>query len=103
MQTLAIHTRLKADRIAEYERVHAVIPVELDQALRRAGVSSWKIWRSGRDLFHWVQVEDIDAMRASLAGASADQRWQKLIAPLLEPVPGGDELPLVWELPVMAP
>lgn len=100
MQTLAIHTRLKPDRIADYERIHAVIPVELDVALRAAGVTEWKIWRSGQDLFHWVQVEDVDAMRRSLADAPADQRWQELITPLLEPVAGGDELPLVWELPL---
>jgi L-rhamnose mutarotase len=99
MQTLAIHTRLKADRIDDYERIHAVIPADLDTALREAGVSNWKIWRSGQDLFHWVQVEDVDAMRASLADAPADQRWQELIAPLLEPVTGGEELRLVWELP----
>ncbi len=103
METLAIHTRLKQDRIAEYERVHAVIPAGLDAALRLAGVMQYKIWRSGQDLFHWVQVEDVAAMRVSLANAPADRHWQELINSLLEPVVGGDELPLVWELPATAP
>ena len=34
MQTVALHTRLKAGCEAEYERVHEVIPPELDTALR---------------------------------------------------------------------
>ena len=52
MQTIALHTRLKAGREAEYERVHAVIPPDLDAALREAGVHEWRIWRDGQDLFH---------------------------------------------------
>ncbi|MEP6478398.1 MAG: L-rhamnose mutarotase [Rhodoglobus sp.] len=99
MQTVAIHTRLKAEAIDEYEAVHAVIPPELDSALRRAGVKSWKIWRSGQDLFHWVEVESWDAMEASLATEPADIAWQPRIALLLEAGAGGANLPLVWELP----
>jgi L-rhamnose mutarotase len=98
MQTIALHTRLKADKVEEYEAVHAVIPPGLDSALRRAGVKSWRIWRSGQDLFHWVEVEDLVAMQASLATEPADQDWQSRIALLLEAESEG-ELPLVWELP----
>lgn len=98
MQTITLHTRLKADTIEEYESVHAVIPPGLDSALRRAGVKSWRIWRSGQDLFHWVEVEDLVAMQASLATEPADQDWQSRIAQLLEAESEG-ELPLVWELP----
>lgn len=98
MQTIALHTRLKADKVEEYESVHAVIPPGLDSALRRAGVKSWRIWRSGQDLFHWVEVEDLAVMQASLATEPADQAWQPRIALLLEAESAG-ELPLVWELP----
>ena len=42
---MALHTRLKTGKEAEYESVHAVIPPELDTALREAGVHSWRIWR----------------------------------------------------------
>nr|WP_212553968.1 L-rhamnose mutarotase [Tsukamurella paurometabola] len=42
-ETITLHTRLKAGAEAEYDRVHAAIPADLDGALRAAGVRSWRI------------------------------------------------------------
>ena len=66
MQRIALHTRLAPGKEEEYEKVHAVIPADLDQALREAGVHTWRIWRDGRDLFHVVEVDDYQHMRAYL-------------------------------------
>jgi L-rhamnose mutarotase len=103
MQRIALHTRLAPGREAEYERVHAVIPPDLDAALREAGVHSWRIWRDGPDLFHVVEVDDYRAMRRFLAEHPANVPWQARMAHLLE-VPddysGADTgLHQVWELP----
>ena len=103
MQRIALHTRLAPGKEAEYEKVHAVIPTELDAALREAGVRSWRIWRSGRDLFHVVEVEDYRQMRAYLRDHPANVPWQARMAKLLEvedDYSGGDMgIPLVWEMP----
>ncbi|MBB5892190.1 L-rhamnose mutarotase [Kutzneria kofuensis] len=103
METVALHTRLKPGREADYEAVHAVIPDELDSALREAGVHSWRIWRSGRDLFHLVEVEDYAAMRAFLAEHPANVPWQARMAELLEvqdDYSGSEpDVKLVWALP----
>ncbi|WP_158887773.1 L-rhamnose mutarotase [Amycolatopsis anabasis] len=103
MQRVALHTRLKPGQEAEYERVHAVIPPELDAALRAAGVRAWRIWRDGLDLFHVVEVEDYRAMRRALAAHPANVAWQARMAELLdvEDDYSGDDsgLGLVWELP----
>jgi L-rhamnose mutarotase len=103
MQRIALHTRLKPGREADYERVHAVIPADLDAALREAGVHSWEIWRSGLDLFHLVEVDDYQAMRRKLASHPANVPWQARMAELLdvEDDYSGDDLglPKVWELP----
>jgi L-rhamnose mutarotase len=103
MQRIALHTRLAPGKEAEYEQVHAVIPAELDAALREAGVRSWRIWRSGRDLFHVVEVEDYRHMRAYLRDHPANLPWQARMAKLLEvedDYSGGDMgIPLVWEMP----
>ncbi|HEX2132975.1 MAG TPA: L-rhamnose mutarotase [Actinophytocola sp.] len=100
---VALHTRLKPGKEAEYERAHAVIPADLDVALRDAGVSSWRIWRDGLDLFHVVEVEDYAAMRHALREHPANQRWQARMAELLDvedDYSGTDTgLGLVWELP----
>ena len=100
---VALHTRLRPGREAEYEQVHSVIPGDLEVALRNAGVSSWRIWRDGLDLFHVLEVEDYQAMRHALRDHPANVPWQERMAALLD-VPddysGTDTgLTLVWELP----
>ena len=66
-ETIALHTRLKPGAAEEYEMAHANIPAELVAVLRDAGVLNWRIWRSGEDLFHLVDVRDYQAMRHALA------------------------------------
>ena len=46
---IALHTRVRADRVEEYERAHREVPAELTGAIRAAGVECWTIWRSGTD------------------------------------------------------
>jgi L-rhamnose mutarotase len=84
METIALHTFLKAGREADYDRIHATIPAELDAALRAAGVHQWRIWRDGRDLFHVVDCDDYKAMRAALRDHPANIPWQARMAELLE-------------------
>jgi L-rhamnose mutarotase len=83
--------------------VHAVIPRELDDALRDAGVTTWRIWRDGQDLFHVVECEDYRAMRAHLREHPANVPWQARMDELLDVADdyGGTDrgLGLVWELP----
>ncbi|WP_067485441.1 L-rhamnose mutarotase [Actinomadura hibisca] len=103
MDRIALRTRLRPGREADYDRVHATIPDDLDAALREAGVHSWRIWRDGRDLFHVVEVEDYQRMRDHLRDHPANVPWQAAMAELLEvedDYSGGDTgVPLVWELP----
>lgn len=100
---IALHTRLKAGREEDYERIHATIPPELDARLRATGVRSWRIWRSGRDLFHLVEVDDYRAMRSALSDDPVNVVWQGRMAELLEvedDYSGTDAgIPLVWQLP----
>ncbi|MFI7276911.1 L-rhamnose mutarotase [Streptomyces sp. NPDC049879] len=101
-QRVAVHTRLKAGKEAEYDRVHAAIPPELAERLRAAGVLDWRIWRSGRELFHEIEVTDYRAMRTALADDPVNLAWQARMAELLdvEDDYSGDDtvLPLVWSL-----
>jgi L-rhamnose mutarotase len=103
VQRVALHTRLRPGKEREYERVHAVIPADLDAALRQAGVHTWRIWRSGTDLFHVLEVEDYQAMRQALRDHPANAPWQARMAQMLaveDDFSGTDSgLPLVWELP----
>ena len=102
-ETIALHTRLKPGAAEAYESAHATIPEELVAALRSAGVLNWRIWRSGADLFHLVEVQDYQGMRHALADHPANVAWQERMSTLLavqDDYSGNDlGIPKVWELP----
>lgn len=102
-ETVVLHTRLKPGAAQAYADEHAAIPAELVAALKDAGVANWRIWRSGLELIHVVEVEDYKAMRRDLAQHPVNLAWQARMAELLEiedDYSGNDSgIPLVWELP----
>lgn len=106
-ETIALHTRLKPGAEQDYDRIHAVIPEDLDAALREAGVRSWRIWRDGRELFHLVEADDYQAMRRFLADHPANVPWQAQMGELLEVEDdySGDDrgIKQVWALPETGP
>lgn len=101
---IALHTKVRADRVEEYEAAHREVPEELTAAIRAAGASEWTIWRSGTDLFHVLEVEDYPAMIAALEKLPVNIAWQARMTELLEVVhdysAGGADasLPVVWKL-----
>ncbi|MBV8749549.1 MAG: L-rhamnose mutarotase [Candidatus Eremiobacteraeota bacterium] len=104
MQRVALHTRLKAGREEEYERIHREIPPDLDALLRASGVHAWSIYRHGRDLFHVVDCDDYAAFLRATNDHPVNRAWQARMADLLEVVHDygdaeGNTLPLVWSLP----
>ncbi|MER7408298.1 L-rhamnose mutarotase [Streptomyces sp. NPDC000070] len=102
---VALHTKVRADRVADYEAAHREVPVELTDAIRAAGATSWTIWRSGTDLFHVLECEDYARLLAELEKLPVNVAWQARMAELLDVVhdysgEGADAgLPVVWELP----
>ncbi|MEU6140747.1 L-rhamnose mutarotase [Streptomyces sp. NPDC047081] len=102
---VALHTKVRADRIAEYEAAHREVPKELTDAIRTAGATSWTIYRSGTDLFHVLECEDYARLLSELEKLPVNIAWQARMAELLDVVhdysdEGADAgLPVVWELP----
>lgn len=102
---IALHTRVRADRIEEYEAAHREVPAELTAAIRAAGAHSWSIWRSGTDLFHLVECEDYARLLAELEQLPVNVVWQARMAALLDVVHDYSSegaaagLPEVWRLP----
>lgn len=114
---VALHTRVRADRVTEYDAAHREVPVELTDAIRAAGATSWTIWRwgsprasgaergGGTDLFHVLECEDYARLLAELEKLPVNMAWQARMAELLDVVhdysaEGAESgLPVVWELP----
>ncbi|MCP2328948.1 L-rhamnose mutarotase [Hamadaea flava] len=101
---VALHTRVRADRIAEYEAAHQEVPPELVAAIRDSGAREWTIWRSGTDLFHLIEVDDYAAMIDRLAALPVNIAWQARMAELLDVAHDYSSdaaeaaLPVVWQL-----
>lgn len=101
---VALHTKVRADRIAEYEAAHRDVPEELTTAIRAAGATAWTIWRSGTDLFHLVDCEDYARLIAELEKLPVNVAWQARMDQLLDVAhdytSDGAEagLPIAWEL-----
>ncbi|GAQ67525.1 L-rhamnose mutarotase [Streptomyces scabiei] len=113
---VAPHTKVRADRVEEYEAAHREVPEELTTAIRVAGVNEWTIWRwrspraseaergGGSDLFHLLEVEDYAAMIAEPERLPVNIAWQARTAELLDVVHdysaegSGAGLPVGWEL-----
>ncbi|MFC4535498.1 L-rhamnose mutarotase [Sphaerisporangium dianthi] len=101
MQRLAMRTRLRPGAEETYDREHASIPADLEAEMREAGVHSWKIWRDGLDLFHYIEVEDYAVLQEKLDRSAANAAWQVQMNRLLD---GGGFDPsslgmrMVWEM-----
>ncbi|GAA2983332.1 L-rhamnose mutarotase [Streptomyces drozdowiczii] len=101
---IALHTRVRADRVAEYEAAHREVPPELTDAIRAAGAGSWTIWRSGTDLFHLIECDDYARLLAELERLPVNVAWQARMDALLDvahdySAEGAEAgLPVVWEL-----
>ncbi|MER5495798.1 MULTISPECIES: L-rhamnose mutarotase [unclassified Streptomyces] len=101
---IALHTKVRADRIEEYEAAHREVPAELTEAIRAAGATSWTIWRSGTDLFHVIDCEDYAALLARLEKLPVNVAWQARMDQLLDVAHDYSSdgaqagLPVAWEL-----
>ena len=104
MERIMLHTRLAPGMEEAYERVHARIPDELDELLRESGVHAWRIYREGRDLFHYVEVDDYATFLRATADHPVNVAWQQRMQQFLEVAHDyhraqSNQLKAVWELP----
>jgi L-rhamnose mutarotase len=101
---VALHTRIRPGRVAEYEAAHREVPEELTAAIGSAGVTAWTIWRSGLDLFHVIDCDDYQTVLARLERLPVNVAWQARMDELLEvshdysAAGGAAGLPIAWDL-----
>jgi L-rhamnose mutarotase len=87
--------RVKPDRIDEYVEAHARVWPEMLDALRRAGIRNYSIFRDGTTVFGYFEADDLERASEYLAAQEVSARWQDAMAELLEErVPDGGPPPL---------
>ena len=69
---------------AEYKRRHDEIWPEMAAALRAAGIRNYSIFLHGATLFAYLEVDDLERMRRSLAQDATNARWQEYMRGMID-------------------
>ena len=77
MQRIGFRLAVKPDRLDEYKRIHREVWPDLLADISAAGIRNYSIFARGPELFGYLECDDWDAARASLAGSDANRRWQE--------------------------
>jgi L-rhamnose mutarotase len=82
--------RVRPDRIADYERLHAEAWPGVLATIRASNIRNYSIFRHGELLFAYFEYVG-DAYEADMAKIAADpvtQEWWRLTDAMQEPLPG---------------
>src|SRR5437660_11781010 len=77
---VGLHTRLRPGAEERYEEYHRAVWPDVLQAIRRAGITRYVIFRDGLDLFHFIECKDCDRAMAEIAQDATSMRWEAEIA-----------------------
>ena len=80
---------IKAEEIAEYERIHENIWPTVASTLKRANIQNYSIFRYGNLLFAYMEYTGTDYERdmALISEDPETQRWWKITAPMQVQLP----------------
>ena len=82
MERVCFLGRVRADRLAEYRRRHAIVWPEMLDALRTAGWSNYSLFLTDDGLVvGYLETGDYAAALARMAGTDVNKRWQADMAP----------------------
>ena len=89
-QRSAFVLKVRPDKIDQYVEAHRAVWPEMLEALRRAGIRNYSIFRHGSEVFGYFESDDLEAAGAYMASQEVNARWQDEMASLLEDrVPDG--------------
>jgi L-rhamnose mutarotase len=80
---------IKAEEIAEYERIHENIWPTVASTLKRANIQNYSIFRYGNLLFAYMEYTGTDYEKdmALISEDPETQRWWKITAPMQVQLP----------------
>ncbi|MDE0306916.1 MAG: L-rhamnose mutarotase [Albidovulum sp.] len=68
----------------EYRKRHDEIWPEMLDALRKAGIRNYNIFRHGLTLFGYFETDDLAATREALANDPVNARWAEWMGPIMK-------------------
>ncbi|TKG71690.1 L-rhamnose mutarotase [Prauserella endophytica] len=109
MRATSQRWHIRAGLEQEYMTRHASVWPELERLFHELGVTEYRLYRFGRDVFAHMRVDDYDHFIRGYAESEVAQRWEDEFASLIElpnadPETGWPESgELVWALPAPHP
>lgn len=100
MQRIAFRMRIVLGAEEEYQRRHQHVWPEMLAELKAAGCRNYSIFRSGLELFAYLEVDDLDDYRSYLTRSEVAARWEAHMSDILirEVDPATDFPPLLPEV-----
>lgn len=90
MERACFLLRVRPEKLDEYKARHREVWPEMLDALRRAGIRNYTIFRNGTQMFGYFESDDLEAASRFMAEQEVSGRWQDAMAELLEErVPDG--------------
>ena len=71
---------VRPERIEEYIEAHRAVWPEMLDALRRAGIRNYTIFRNGNQVFGYFESDDLEAASRFMAEQDVSGRWQDAMA-----------------------
>ena len=91
--------RLRPGAEAEYDRLHAAVWPDVLEAIHRAGIRNYSIFRQGRWLFSYCETAgevDFDEAARIMLDDPACRRWETVVQTLQEPPAAGSAGDTGW-------
>lgn len=98
MPRIAFKLRVRPECIEAYEEAHRHVWPELLKLLKDVGIRKYFIFRRGVELILTMEVDDFERAWSEIDKSPVNQRWQKAMAPLFQPM---DELEPGERFPMM--
>jgi L-rhamnose mutarotase len=83
MQRIAFLMRIAPGTEEEYERRHQQVWPEMLAELKLAGAHNYSIFRTGLQLFAYLEVDDLDRYRTHLAESAVAAKWEAQMTDIL--------------------
>jgi len=89
MERVCFLSRIRPDRLEEYQARHREVWPEMRAALRQAGWSNYTLFLSGDGLLvGYLETEDYEAALARMAQTGVNARWQAEMRPYFADIGG---------------
>jgi L-rhamnose mutarotase len=84
MQRVAMYLRVKEGHEDSYREAHRHVWPIIYEQIERTKIRNYSIFMSGRDLFIYFEVANLERAMAELAADPENQRWQEHMSPLMD-------------------